>query len=167
MAGAEYWIWLQKALGPASSVACKLVAHFGNPENLYYAGREKWLASGIVNKTQCDKLCQFSPSQSFDVMMLCLKYELEAVTPDSPYYPKQLLRIRDYPMVLYVKGKESARVLTTGLVLTCLVVLAFVCKMWMENAWCDLYTSTFDITYLSLGLPFYALHIAARRFEKL
>jgi hypothetical protein len=39
--------------------------------------------------------------------------------------------------------------------------------MWMENAWCDLYTSTFDITYLSLGLPFYALHIAARRFEKL
>jgi hypothetical protein len=70
-------------------------------------------------------------------------------------------------MVLYVKGKESARVLTTGLVLTCLVVLAFVCKMWMENAWCDLYTSTFDITYLSLGLPFYALHIATRRFEKL
>ena len=108
MAGAEYWIWLQKALGPASSVACKLVAHFGNPENLYYAGREKWLASGIVNKTQCDKLCQFSPSQSFDVMMLCLKYELEAVTPDSPYYPKQLLRIRDYPMVLYVKGNKAA-----------------------------------------------------------
>lgn len=108
MAGAEYWIWLQKALGPASSVACKLVSHFGNPEKLYYAGREAWLASGIVNAKQCDKLCRFSPSESFDVMMKCLKYELDAVTPDSPFYPQQLLRIRDYPMVLYVQGNKAA-----------------------------------------------------------
>ena len=108
MAGAEYWIWLQKALGPASSVVCKLVEHFGDPEKLYYAGREKWLESGIVNSAQCNKLCRFSPSQSFDVMMLCLKYELDAVTPDSPFYPQQLLRIRDYPMVLYVKGNKAA-----------------------------------------------------------
>lgn len=58
---------------------------------------------------------------------------------------------------IYFKGKESTRVLTTALVLTMLVAIAFVIKMWTENVWGELYTSTFDITYLTLGLPFYII----------
>ena len=108
MAGAEYWIWLQKTLGPASSLACKLVSYFGDPEKLYTAGRQGWLASGLMTERQCDKLCQHSPSESFDVMMTCLKYELDVVTPENPLYPKLLLRLPDYPMVLYVQGNASA-----------------------------------------------------------
>lgn len=108
MAGAEYWIWLQKTLGFASPLACKLVAQFGDPEKLYCAGRKEWLASGLLTEKQCDRLCQHSPSESFGVMMDCLKYDLEPVTPDSPYYPQNLLRIPDYPMVLYVKGNKAA-----------------------------------------------------------
>jgi hypothetical protein len=65
-------------------------------------------------------------------------------------------------ITLYVKDKETARVQATGLVLTLLVVIAFVNKMWTENVWTELYTSTFDITYLSLGLPFYAIVLAQR-----
>ncbi len=108
MAGAEYWIWLQKAFGPRSSLACKLIARFGDPEKLYCAGREGWIASGLLKDKQCDKLCQQSPSEAFDVLMLCMKHGLDVVTPDSPCYPKQLLRIPDYPLVLYVKGRTSA-----------------------------------------------------------
>jgi hypothetical protein len=58
---------------------------------------------------------------------------------------------------IYFKGKESTRVLTTALGLTMLVAIAFVIKMWTENVWGELYTSTFDITYLTLGLPFYII----------
>ena len=65
-------------------------------------------------------------------------------------------------LTLYLKGKESARTLTTGVVLTMLVAIAFVSKMWMDNVWGDLYKSTFDITYLSLALPFYVLEAARR-----
>ncbi|MBQ6864679.1 MAG: DNA-processing protein DprA [Clostridia bacterium] len=108
MAGAEYWIWLQKAFGPRSTLACKLVEHFGDPEKLYCAGRKEWLASGIVKEAQCDKLCLESPSQSIDVMMQCLKYQLDIVTPDSPYYPPQLLKMKDYPLVLYVLGRTTS-----------------------------------------------------------
>lgn len=108
MAGVEYWIWLQKTLGYASALACKLVAYFGDPERIYNAGRQGWMASGLMTEKQCDKLCLHSPSESFDVMMDCLKYDLDVVTPDSPYYPKQLLRISDYPMVLYVRGNKTA-----------------------------------------------------------
>lgn len=118
MAGAEYWIWLQKSLGPASSLACKLIAHFGDPEKLYCAGRSAWLASGLLTERQCEKLCQSSPSESYDVMMACLKYQLDIVTPDNPLYPRQLLLIRNYPMVLYVKGNASA---LTAPVLTSIV----------------------------------------------
>ena len=108
MAAAEYWIWLQRTLGPASALACKLTAHFGDAEKLYYAGRKEWLASGLLTESQCDKLCKHSPSESFDVMMLCLKYQLEIITPDSPFYPQQLLHISNYPTVLYVQGNRSA-----------------------------------------------------------
>lgn len=65
-------------------------------------------------------------------------------------------------ITLYVKDKETARVQATSLILTLLVVIAFVNKMWTENVWTELYTSTFDITYLSLGLPFYAIVLAQR-----
>ncbi len=108
MVGAEYWIWMQKTLGFASSLACKLVEQFGDPEKLYCAGRNAWLASGLLTEKQCDRLCQCSPSESYGVMMDCLKLDLELITPDSPYYPKLLLRIPDYPMVLYVKGNKAA-----------------------------------------------------------
>lgn len=108
MAGAEHWIWLQNTLGFASSLACRLIAEFGDPEKLYEAGREAWLASGLLTEKQCDKLCQFSPSESHKVMMDCLKYDLDVVTPDSPFYPKKLLHIPDYPMVLYVRGNKAA-----------------------------------------------------------
>ncbi len=108
MAAAEYWIWLQKTLGPASSLACKLIAYFGDPEKLYYAGRKEWLASGLMTEKQCDKLCRHSPSESFNVMIACLKYGLDIITPDCPFYPKLLLRIPDYPTVLYVQGNRSA-----------------------------------------------------------
>ncbi|MBR2414234.1 MAG: DNA-processing protein DprA [Clostridia bacterium] len=108
MAGAEYWIWLQKTLGFASSLACKLVAQFGDPEKLYCAGKQAWLASGLLTEKQCEKLCQHSPSESFSVMMDCLQHDLDVITPDSPYYPQNLLRIPDYPMVLYVKGNKAA-----------------------------------------------------------
>ncbi len=60
-------------------------------------------------------------------------------------------------LTLYLKGQENSRTIATGGLLTALVVIAFVGKMWTDNAWNELYTSTFDITYLSLGLPFYVI----------
>ena len=107
MAGAEYWIWLQKALGPKSVLACKLVEYFGSAENVYLAGRSGWLDSGLMTPAKCDKLCTCSPSESFDVMYKCLEHDLDILTPEHRYYPKQLLKIKDYPLVLYAKGRTS------------------------------------------------------------
>lgn len=59
-----------------------------------------------------------------------------------------------------MKNKIQYRFISTGLLLSTLVVLAFVEKMWQENLWTELFSSSFDITYLSTALPFYVGHIA-------
>ena len=61
---------------------------------------------------------------------------------------------------LYYKSSEQVRLPLTGWLLTSLVVIAFVEKMWRENIWTELYSSAFDITYLSVALPFYIVCLA-------
>ena len=63
-------------------------------------------------------------------------------------------------ITLYQKENLGMRHIVTGGLLTCLVVIAFVEKMWIEHAWNALYTSMFDITYLSVALPFYIIAIS-------
>ena len=63
-------------------------------------------------------------------------------------------------ITLYQKENLGMRHIVTGGLLTCLVVIAFVEKMWIEHAWNALYTSMFDITYLSVALPFYIIALS-------
>jgi hypothetical protein len=67
---------------------------------------------------------------------------------------------------IHRKDQEDLRVLNTGGLLTLLVVMAFIGKMWTDGAWGELYSSTFDITYLSLGLPFYVLEVMRQGGKK-
>jgi hypothetical protein len=66
-------------------------------------------------------------------------------------------------ITIFQKENLQLRHVVTGGLLSCLVVIAFVEKMWIEDTWNALYSSMFDITYLSLALPFYI--IAISRFE--
>lgn len=66
-------------------------------------------------------------------------------------------------ITIYQKGNLRMRHFVTGGLLNCLVVIAFVEKMYIEHAWNALYSSMFDITYLSVALPFYI--IAISKFE--
>lgn len=61
---------------------------------------------------------------------------------------------------IYMKGGIKHRVAYTGLLLTLLVVMAFVEKMYQQNMWFELFSPAFDITYLSTALPFYIGYIA-------
>lgn len=64
-------------------------------------------------------------------------------------------------ITLYVKEDRRMRLTITGGLLTCLVTIAFFEKMWAENLWNELFSPTFDITYLSMALPFYLVEIAS------
>lgn len=59
-----------------------------------------------------------------------------------------------------MQGKTSYVFAATGLLLTILVVMSFVEKMWQLNLWNGLFSSAFDITYLSTALPYYIIHLS-------
>lgn len=61
---------------------------------------------------------------------------------------------------LLMKNKLQYRFICTGVILSILVSLAFVEKMWQENLWGGVFSSAFDITYLSTALPFYIGYLA-------
>ena len=67
---------------------------------------------------------------------------------------------------IWMHGRMNYRTTITGLLLTCLVAMAFVEKMWKENLWTELFSPTFDITYLSVALPFYILYLSLSLTKK-
>ena len=69
-------------------------------------------------------------------------------------------------VTIWMHGRMNYRTIITGLLLTSLVVMSFVEKMWKENLWTELFSSTFDITYLSVALPFYILHLSLALTER-
>lgn len=63
------------------------------------------------------------------------------------------------PMVLVAGRKKIALFLLIGGLLNALVLLAFTEKMILLQAWSQLFTPMFDLTYLSAALPFYMLQV--------
>lgn len=61
---------------------------------------------------------------------------------------------------IWMRGRIAHRWIVTVFLLTSLVTMAFVEKMWQQNLWNGLYTSAFDITYLSIALPFYIEYLS-------
>ena len=69
-------------------------------------------------------------------------------------------------VTIWMHGRMNYRTIITGLLLTSLVVMSFVEKMWKENLWTELFSPTFDITYLSVALPFYILYLSLSLTKK-
>lgn len=104
---AEYWIWLQTALGAGARVD-ELLAYFGDPEKLYNAGSSEWRLSGLLTARKIEALKSTSPSQTAAVFNECRKKGYNIITPGSEYYPERLLSLADMPLVLYAAGDASA-----------------------------------------------------------
>ncbi len=103
---AEYWIWLQRAVGAGFS-ARNVISFYGTPEHLYESGRKSWEESGLFNNKMLDLLSAYSPSQSESVVKDCKNNGWHIITCDDEQYPKRLLELKNYPLVLYVDGDVS------------------------------------------------------------
>ncbi len=99
----EYWIWLQRAVGPGKSIN-NLLSFFGDPVSLYEAGHNAWIESKSIKQKDIDRLIKYSPSQSYDIMKLCVDNGWHIVTCDDDNYPPLLKETDDYPALLYVWG---------------------------------------------------------------
>ncbi len=67
---------------------------------------------------------------------------------------------------IVMRKRFEYRLIITGFILTSLVIISFIEKMWKQNLWSELFSSTFDITYLSVALPFYITHLSLSLTKK-
>lgn len=97
-----YWMWLQESIGQAAKVK-KLFEEYRDAEEFYKAGETAWKKSArspaVYEKLKKNKPADFEKQVSF-----CENHRIHILCPDSEYYPRQLLEIEDYPLVLYIRG---------------------------------------------------------------
>lgn len=106
MADSEYWIWLLRTLG--STVKSNvLIKHYANARNVYLAGKDDWLSSGLLTSADIGKLSKYSPSESFSVMKACADNGWHILTQEDEFFPKKLKEIKDCPLVLFAEGNPQ------------------------------------------------------------
>lgn len=97
-----YWLWLQECLGNYNSVK-QLLDKYVDAESIYNAV-DKVIAEERLNARIRERFLKIKPESFSDRLDFCVKHKIHLITPDSEYYPAQLLEIENYPLVLYVRG---------------------------------------------------------------
>lgn len=106
MINSNYYIWLQSALGTGATVE-HIFSVFNSAEEIYRAGDKGRKLSGVFKPAQLEKMRNTDIDTTYSVLELCAKNGIDVITPDNSIYPKNLLHIRNYPLVLYAEGDLS------------------------------------------------------------
>lgn len=103
-----YWVHLQKCIGD-NAVLEGFVEKYGSAEAFYSMGPEEWKKSTIkaITRKVCEKLQSVAIAECEEIVSFCDKHSIHIITPDDERYPKNLLKIKNFPCVLYVRGDAS------------------------------------------------------------
>ena len=109
MKNALYWLWVQRVFGYNAYIADP-VRYFGGVRSLFEATENDYRACELFGKTRSfsnarlrmltDKDLSFAE----ETLAQCERFQIRVVTPDDDEYPQKLLKLPDYPAVLFVKG---------------------------------------------------------------
>lgn len=100
-----YWLWLSLAVSPGQACGDILLSHFNeNPEQIYKATKEDYLAIGKLSEETIEKLQNKSLKEAEEIKLYCEKNNIGILTLDNVLYPKRLYRIPRKPFLLYYKG---------------------------------------------------------------
>ena len=106
MADIRHWIGLSMVhdIGPVTSR--KLLASFGNPENIFRADPDSLLSVKGVSRERALNIRKFSQWDEVEKYIgIMVRNGIEAVSYQDDCYPEVLKNIEDAPIVLYMKGK--------------------------------------------------------------
>lgn len=101
-----YWVWLQSGFGIQGRIG-EVVSCFGSPKEMHEAGVTEWRLTGAVTNRQIQRLQSYSPEEADSIVRQCEKNGWQLVTPDCEDYPQQLLKLDNFPAVLYTWGDLS------------------------------------------------------------
>lgn len=101
----RYLIWLQQVFGYASVTAVKVLEHFKTAENVYNADIRELKESGLLSKSQLDKIAKTDILVADKILRDCKELSVKTVGLGSKDYPYSLSVIENPPLVLYYKGE--------------------------------------------------------------
>ncbi len=115
-----YWIWLAELFGAGSATAAALVNHFGSARDIYYGSADDLEPDQAFDAERVKRIQAKLKDRSLDraeqILARVQSTDIRVIPCDDPAYPDQLRTIRNYPLVLYVRGKmpdTRGRLLTT------------------------------------------------------
>ena len=105
MTNAEYWIWLQTALGYGSPKPIRILEVFNNAKEFYDAGPSGWQKCKAITEKDVETLKNTSFRKAQEIVLYCVEKCFKILTLDDEDYPIRLTRIKAPPAVLYIKGE--------------------------------------------------------------
>ena len=107
MAPLKYWLWLATRRGTEEhpDMLCRILEYFGTPEAVYFADPVEYDALTELPELVRQELKEKSLDGAERILEQCARLNLTILTVQDTAYPERLRQIRDYPLVLYRKGK--------------------------------------------------------------
>ena len=102
----HYVMWYQGLFG-SSKKAKKALEYYGGFEELYEVVTKDEDTEGLLRGFTKQRLSSFSLFDAFDAIETARDLGGDAFTFESPLYPRRLLEISDYPLVLFYQGDKE------------------------------------------------------------
>ena len=108
MSSLKYWLWLTSLSGLKEQTKLRLIEHFDEPEEIYFAREEDYRE--ILGYTGGDAagLLDKSLDSAARIMEKCANLDISMMTIQDADYPARLRNIYNPPLVLYIIGRLPA-----------------------------------------------------------
>ena len=100
-----HWIWLAHRPGVSDRMKVRLLQHFPDPEDIYYADGSSYRHVEGITAEAVEALKDKELSSAEVVLEACHREGLHLLTFQDAAYPSKLKNIPDPPILLYYKGQ--------------------------------------------------------------
>ena len=104
----KYWIWLSELSGTGPKLQKDLLAHFGNPEDIYNAGIEELVKVPGIGNMKAGKIIESrSLERPEKIERDCENLGIKMMSIEHSEYPKRLIGNIEMPVLLYYRGNPE------------------------------------------------------------
>ncbi len=102
----SYITWYHTVFG-TNQKAAKALEYYGGFERLYEVVVKNADTGGLLSSFSPERLTSYSLVDAYEITKLCEDIGGEAIDFESPYYPAELKKIKNFPMVLFCQGDKE------------------------------------------------------------
>ena len=100
-----HWVWLAHRPGVGDRMKVRLLQHFRDPEDIYFADEESYRHVEGMTAEAAEGLKDKNLDSAETILAVCRKEGLHLLTFQDAAYPSKLKNIPDPPVLLYYKGQ--------------------------------------------------------------